>query len=82
MMVQTLDVFVEFERALIGERILAGLEPKATRGGWCDGRRPYGLDIAADRDYLERNPTEVPLIPVMPVWSPDTVIAMFASIAA
>jgi DNA invertase Pin-like site-specific DNA recombinase len=60
-----LGVFAEFERALIVERILAGLERKAARGGWCGGRRPYGLDIAADRDHLERNPTEAPLIPVM-----------------
>ncbi len=65
MMVQMLGVFAEFERALIVERILAGLERKAARGGWCGGRRPYGLDIAADRDHLERNPTEAPLIPVM-----------------
>jgi site-specific DNA recombinase len=65
MMVQMLGVFAEFERALIVERILAGLERKAARGGWCGGRRPYGYDIAADRDHLERNPTEAPLVPVI-----------------
>jgi site-specific DNA recombinase len=65
MMVQMLGVFAEFERALIVERITAGLERKAARGGWCGGRRPYGLDIAADRDHLERNPTEAPLVPVI-----------------
>jgi hypothetical protein len=26
---------------------------------------PFGLDIASDRDSLERNPTEAPLVPVM-----------------
>jgi site-specific DNA recombinase len=65
MMVQMLGVFAEFERALIVERITAGLERKAARGGWCGGQRPYGLNIAADRNSLERNPTEAPLIPVM-----------------
>ncbi len=65
MVVQMLGVFAEFERALIVERILAGLERKAARGGWCGGRRPYGYDIAADRDHLERNPTEAPLVPVI-----------------
>ncbi len=65
MMVQMLGVFAEFERALIVERITAGLERKAARGGWCGGQRPFGLNIAADRDSLERNPTEAPLVPVM-----------------
>ena len=65
MMVQMLGVFAEFERALIVERITAGLERKAARGGWCGGQRPYGLSIASDRDHLERNPTEAPLVPVI-----------------
>ena len=65
MMVQMLGVFAEFERALIVERILAGLERKAARGGWCGGARPFGLDLSADRDHLERNPTEAPLVPVI-----------------
>jgi len=65
MMVQMLGVFAEFERALIVERITAGLERKAARGGWCGGQRPYGLNIAADRDRLERNATEAPLVPVI-----------------
>lgn len=65
MMVQMLGVFAEFERALIVERITAGLERKAARGGWCGGQRPYGLNIAADRDSLERNTTEAPLVPVI-----------------
>ena len=65
MMVQMLGVFAEFERALIVERITAGLERKAARGGWCGGQRPFGLNIAADRDSLERNPAEAPLVPVI-----------------
>jgi site-specific DNA recombinase len=65
MMVQMLGVFAEFERALIVERITAGLERKAARGGWCGGQRPFGLNLSADRDHLERNPTEAPLVPVI-----------------
>ena len=51
------------------ERITAGLERKAARGGWCGGwcggQRPFGLNLSADRDHLERNPTEAPLVPVI-----------------
>ncbi len=65
MMVQMLGVFAEFERALIVERITAGLERKAARGGWCGGRRPYGSTSHADRDHLQRNTTEAPLVPVI-----------------
>ena len=65
MMVQMLGVFAEFERALIVERITAGLERKAARGGWCGGQRPYGLHRPDKQDYLSRNPTEAPLVPVI-----------------
>jgi site-specific DNA recombinase len=65
MMVQMLGVFAEFERALIVERITAGLERKAARGGWCGGQRPYGLHRPDKQDYLSRHPTEAPLVPVM-----------------
>ncbi len=65
MMVQMLGVFAEFERALIVERITAGLERKAARGGWCGGQRPFGFDRIKGQDYLSRNPTEAPLVPVI-----------------
>ena len=55
MMVQMLGVFAEFERALIVERITAGLERKAARGGWCGGQRPYGLHRPDKQDYLSRH---------------------------
>ena len=60
-----LGVFAEFERALIVERITAGLERKAARGGWCGGRAPTGSTSHADRDHLERNTNEAPLVPVI-----------------
>ena len=65
MTVQMLGVFAEFERALIVERITAGLERKAARGGWCGGQRPFGLQRPDKQDYLSRHPTEAPLVPVM-----------------
>ncbi len=65
MMMQMLGVFAEFERALIVERIVAGQERKAARGGWCGGRRPYGYDITPDREHLQPNPGEAPLVPVI-----------------
>jgi site-specific DNA recombinase len=58
-------VFAEFERALIVERITAGLERKAARGGWCGGQCPYGLHRPDKQDYLARHPTEAPLVPVI-----------------
>ncbi len=63
MMMQMLGVFAEFERALIVERIVAGQERKAARGGWLGGTRPYGYQLATDREHLEPQPTEAPLVP-------------------
>src|SRR5947209_1290028 len=45
MLVQLLGVFAEFERATIIDRVIAGMERKAARGGWTAGRRPYGLTV-------------------------------------
>ena len=48
MLVQLLGVFAEFERATIIDRVIAGMERKAARGGWTAGRRPYGLTVTRD----------------------------------
>jgi site-specific DNA recombinase len=40
-----LGVFAEFERATIVDRVIVGMEPKAARGGWCEGSRPFGYDV-------------------------------------
>ncbi|HVD00401.1 MAG TPA: recombinase family protein [Candidatus Dormibacteraeota bacterium] len=42
MMVQMLGVFAEFERATLVDRVIAGMERKAARGGWLGGPVPYG----------------------------------------
>ena len=65
MMVQMLGVFAEFERALIVERIVSGLERKAARGGWCGGQRPYGYVLDGRREHLEQHPTEAALVPLI-----------------
>ncbi len=49
MMVQMLGVFAEFERATIVDRVIAGMERKAARGGWCGGSRPFGYERSGNR---------------------------------
>ncbi|MGH9076449.1 MAG: recombinase family protein [Acidimicrobiales bacterium] len=49
MLVQLLGVFAEFERATIIDRVVAGMERKAARGGWPGGTIPYGLRLDDDK---------------------------------
>src|SRR6266536_3702815 len=63
MMVQMLGVFAEFERAMIIDRVIAGMERKAARGEWTAGSAPYGYEVDPESSYLATNPTEAPLIP-------------------
>jgi len=53
MMVQLLGVFAEFERESIVERTVAGLQKKASRGGWTGGQTPYGYTYDQERRVLE-----------------------------
>jgi site-specific DNA recombinase len=53
MMLQMLGVFAEFERALIIERVVAGMEKKARAGGWVQGLPPIGYRIASKEGLLE-----------------------------
>jgi site-specific DNA recombinase len=62
MMVQMLGVFAEFERATIIDRVIAGMERKASRGEWTGGSVPYGYRLDAERRHLEPDPAETPLI--------------------
>ena len=61
MLVQLLGVFAEFERATIIDRVVAGMERKAARGGWPGGAIPYGLRLDAEH-HLAIEPTEFPLV--------------------
>jgi site-specific DNA recombinase len=62
MMVQMLGVFAEFERATIIDRVIAGMERKASRGEWTGGSVPYGYRLDSERRHLEPDPAETPLI--------------------
>ncbi len=61
MLVQLLGVFAEFERATIIDRVVAGMERKAARGGWPGGAVPYGLRLDDDK-HLAIEPSEFPLV--------------------
>jgi site-specific DNA recombinase len=62
MMVQMLGVFAEFERAMIVERVIAGMERKAARGEWTGGSLPFGYRIDGEHRHLEPDETEAPLV--------------------
>ncbi|MGH2749735.1 MAG: recombinase family protein [Actinomycetota bacterium] len=62
MMVQMLGVFAEFERATIIERVVAGMEKKAAKGGWNGGKRPHGYDYDPNTGALRVNDEEAPLV--------------------
>jgi site-specific DNA recombinase len=65
MMVQMLGVFAEFERATIVDRVIAGMEQKASRGGWCGGSRPFGYVADPATGFLVAKPDEAPLVPLI-----------------
>jgi site-specific DNA recombinase len=55
MLVQMLGVFAEFEREMIIDRVINGMERKASKGKWTLGQVPYGFTL---------EPTEHTLVPV------------------
>jgi site-specific DNA recombinase len=65
MMVQMLGVFAEFERATIVDRVIAGMERKASKGGWCGGSRPFGYVADPATGFLVPKPDEAPLVPII-----------------
>ena len=65
MMVQMLGVFAEFERATIIDRVIAGMERKASLGGWCGGHEPFGYRAVKGEGRLEVDEDEAPLLPVI-----------------
>ena len=62
MMVQMLGVFAEFERATIIDRVIAGMERKTAKGGWCGDALPYGYNVDKDSDFLTVNEHQAPLV--------------------
>ncbi len=47
MLVQMLGVFAEFEREMIIDRVINGMERKAAKGKWTLGAAPYGYTVDA-----------------------------------
>lgn len=52
MLVQMLGVFAEFEREVIIDRVIAGMERKAAKGLWHGGHPPYGYAKDPDTERL------------------------------
>jgi site-specific DNA recombinase len=65
LMVQMLGVFAEFERATIIDRVVAGMERKAARGGWNGGKVPYGYVIDPATKGLVPREDEARLVPTI-----------------
>jgi site-specific DNA recombinase len=57
-----LEVFAQFERAMIRMRIVAALDVKRQRGEKLGGKAPYGYRLAADGVSLEECPEEQAII--------------------
>lgn len=62
MMVQMLGVFAEFERATIVDRVIAGMERKASTGAWPGGYRPFGYVPDPDTGFLVVKEDEAPVV--------------------
>ncbi|MGH9056441.1 MAG: recombinase family protein [Acidimicrobiales bacterium] len=62
-MVKLLAVVAEFERAVIIDRVIAGMEREAARGEWVAGARPFGYRIHQSR--LVPHEAEAPLVGVI-----------------
>jgi site-specific DNA recombinase len=65
MMIQMLGVFAEFERATIIDRVIAGMERKAARGGWNGGPIPFGYRVNRETGFLEIEAGEAELVPII-----------------
>jgi site-specific DNA recombinase len=56
--VQMLGAFAEFEREVIIDRVIGGMERKAATGAWTHGPRPYGYLVNPDNHHLVPHPDE------------------------
>jgi len=65
MMVQMLGVFAEFERQMIIDRVIAGMERKAARGAWTVGSIPFGYTSDPKTSFLVPLPLHAPLVAIM-----------------
>ena len=52
MLVQMLGTFAQFEREVIIDRVIAGMERKAAKGKWKGGKRPFGYQVDKENHIL------------------------------
>jgi site-specific DNA recombinase len=62
MLVQMLAVFAEFEREMIIDRVVNGMERKASKGQWTLGVAPEGYIVDPDTQHLVPVDAEMPAI--------------------
>lgn len=62
LLVQMLGLFAQFEREVIIDRVISGMERKAIEGRWTGGTRPYGYQVDAATDRLVPHPDEAPTL--------------------
>lgn len=62
MAMQMLGVFAEFEREMIIDRVVAGMERKASRGQWTVGFAPEGYQVDPTTHHLQPQPSETATI--------------------
>jgi site-specific DNA recombinase len=62
LLLQLLGMFAEFEREVIIDRVIAGMERKAAGGRWRGGSRPSGYQPHRDTAVLQVVPDETPII--------------------
>jgi site-specific DNA recombinase len=62
MVIQLLGVFAEFEREVIIDRVINGMERKAAKGKWLGGPRPYGYHHNPQTDALIPDQAEAAVI--------------------
>ncbi len=62
MLVQMLGMFAQFERDTIIDRVINGMERKASKGLWKGGRRPFGYLVDQAAHKLVPHPDEAPVV--------------------
>ena len=60
-----LGMFAQFERATIIDRLIAGMERKSSKGGWCGGTQPFGYRAVKGEGRLVVDEVEAPLVPAI-----------------
>jgi site-specific DNA recombinase len=65
MLVHMLGVFAEFERDVIIDRVVSGMEKKASKGQWTLGTPPYGYAVDPATGHLRPVPEESTVVKVI-----------------